>query len=158
MLLAVPMHSVQLTPGNTVYRGLIPRLSEVASTCQGKSRGSTNCECGEWSKHDRDKKESTAWHKAWSSTIFTESNMDKQFSEQIDHNVDSPPKNEAEYSAIESRYSHEEQRHIIHKVDRRLVTALGLLLCVSLIDRTNLGGAMISGYCFTPIWVALMLT
>ncbi|KAJ5610630.1 phthalate transporter [Penicillium lagena] len=71
--------------------------------------------------------------------------MDKQLSEQTDHNVDSPSKNEAEYSAAESRYSHKEQRHIIHKVDRRLITALGLLLCVSLVDRTNLGNAMISG-------------
>jgi hypothetical protein len=84
--------------------------------------------------------------------------MDKQLSEQTAHNVDSPSKNEAEYSAAESRYSHKEQRHIIHKVDRRLITALGLLLCVSLVDRTNLGNAMISGYCSTPIGVAFMLT
>lgn len=84
--------------------------------------------------------------------------MDKQLSEHIDHNVDSPPKNEAEYSAAESRYSNKEQRHIIHKVDRRLVTTLGLLMCVSLVDRTNLGNAMISGYSFTPIGVTFMLT
>lgn len=78
--------------------------------------------------------------------------MDKQLSEQIVHNVDSPSKNEMKYSAAESCYSHKEQRRIIHKVDRRLITALGLLLCVSLVDRANLGNAMISGYCFAPIW------
>jgi hypothetical protein len=75
--------------------------------------------------------------------------MDKPLSESIDHNVDTPSKTEMGYSAAESRYSLKEQRHIIHKVDRRLITALGLLLCVSLVDRTNLGNAMISGY-FNP--------
>ncbi|KAJ5644597.1 phthalate transporter [Penicillium longicatenatum] len=38
-----------------------------------------------------------------------------------------------------------EQRHIIHKTDRRLILGLGLLLAVSLIDRTNLGNAAIAG-------------
>lgn len=84
--------------------------------------------------------------------------MNKQLSEQTDRDVESPSKNEEEYSAAESRYSHREQRHIIHKIDRRLITALGLLLCVSLVDRTNLGNAMISGYCFTPIRVTFVLT
>ncbi|KAJ5861122.1 major facilitator superfamily domain-containing protein [Penicillium soppii] len=73
------------------------------------------------------------------------SSMDKPLSESINHNVDSPSKTETEYSPAESRYSHKQQRQIIHKVDRRLITALGLLMCVSLVDRTNLGNAMISG-------------
>lgn len=84
--------------------------------------------------------------------------MDKPLSESIDHNVDSPSKTETEYSAAESRYSHNQQRQIIHKVDRRLITALGLLMCVSLVDRTNLGNAMISGYCITPVEAVFMLT
>ncbi|KAB8217704.1 major facilitator superfamily domain-containing protein [Aspergillus novoparasiticus] len=42
-------------------------------------------------------------------------------------------------------YSPREQRKILHKIDRRLVTGLGLLMCVSLVDRTNLGNAMIAG-------------
>ena len=42
-------------------------------------------------------------------------------------------------------YSSKEQRKILHKIDRRLVTGLGLLMCVSLVDRTNLGNAMIAG-------------
>ncbi|KAF7596134.1 hypothetical protein BBP40_003396 [Aspergillus hancockii] len=46
---------------------------------------------------------------------------------------------------IEETYSRREQRKIIHKIDRRLVTGLGLLFCVSLVDRTNLGNAMIAG-------------
>ncbi|CAI7628248.1 unnamed protein product [Penicillium discolor] len=57
------------------------------------------------------------------------SSTDKPLSESIDHNVDSPSKTETEYSAAESRYSHKQQRQIIHKVDRRLITALGLLMC-----------------------------
>ncbi|GAB1190963.1 hypothetical protein APSETT444_000131 [Aspergillus pseudonomiae] len=42
-------------------------------------------------------------------------------------------------------YPLKEQRRILHKIDRRLVTGLGLLMCVSLVDRTNLGNAMIAG-------------
>ncbi|KAL6364339.1 hypothetical protein LRP88_02259 [Fusarium phalaenopsidis] len=42
-------------------------------------------------------------------------------------------------------FSHEEQRRIIHRVDRRLVIMLGLIHCVSLIDRTNLSNAAIAG-------------
>jgi hypothetical protein len=42
-------------------------------------------------------------------------------------------------------YSHCEQRKIIHKVDRRLVTTLGLLLAVGLMDRLNLANAAIAG-------------
>lgn len=42
-------------------------------------------------------------------------------------------------------YNEIEQRKIIHRVDRRLVPALGLLYCFSLIDRTNLASASIAG-------------
>ncbi|KAJ5679634.1 phthalate transporter [Penicillium macrosclerotiorum] len=38
-----------------------------------------------------------------------------------------------------------QQRHIVHKIDRRLITGLGLLFGVSLMDRTNLGNASIAG-------------
>lgn len=38
-----------------------------------------------------------------------------------------------------------ERKRIIHKIDRRLITALGLMFAVSLIDRTNLGSANIAG-------------
>jgi len=38
-----------------------------------------------------------------------------------------------------------EQRKIIHRIDRRLVTTVGLMYCVSLMDRTNLSAAAIAG-------------
>ena len=41
--------------------------------------------------------------------------------------------------------SYHEGRKIIHKIDRRLITALGLMFAVSLMDRTNLGNANIAG-------------
>ena len=42
-------------------------------------------------------------------------------------------------------YSYAEQRKIIHKVDRRLVSLCGVMYCVSLMDRTNLSAAAIAG-------------
>jgi len=36
-------------------------------------------------------------------------------------------------------------RRIVHKIDRRLITALGLMFAVSLMDRTNLASANIAG-------------
>ncbi len=47
--------------------------------------------------------------------------------------------------AIIAEFTPEEQRKIVHRVDRRLVTLLGLLYCVSLMDRTNLSAANIAG-------------
>ena len=44
-----------------------------------------------------------------------------------------------------SEFTPREQRKIIHRVDRRLVTTLGLLYMCSLMDRTNLGAANIAG-------------
>ncbi|ROT34495.1 MFS general substrate transporter [Sodiomyces alkalinus F11] len=38
-----------------------------------------------------------------------------------------------------------EQRQIVHRIDRRLVVILGLMYCVSLMDRTNLSAAAIAG-------------
>lgn len=38
-----------------------------------------------------------------------------------------------------------EEKRIIRKIDRRLVTAVGIMFSVSLIDRTNLAGANIAG-------------
>lgn len=42
-------------------------------------------------------------------------------------------------------FTPEEQRKIIHRVDRRLVSVLGLLYMASLMDRTNLSAANIAG-------------
>jgi hypothetical protein len=45
----------------------------------------------------------------------------------------------------DEEFTYKEQRKIVHKIDRRLITALGLLFAVSLMDRTNLGTAAIEG-------------
>lgn len=42
-------------------------------------------------------------------------------------------------------FTPEEQVQIKRRVDRRLVTTLGFMYCVSLMDRTNLGAANIAG-------------
>ncbi|KAG9233265.1 general substrate transporter [Amylocarpus encephaloides] len=42
-------------------------------------------------------------------------------------------------------FTPEQQRKIIHRIDRRLVTTLGVLYMCSLMDRTNLGAANIAG-------------
>ena len=42
-------------------------------------------------------------------------------------------------------FTEEEQKSILKRVDRRLVTTVGLMYCVSLMDRTNLGAANIAG-------------
>src|SRR5271170_7289714 len=44
-----------------------------------------------------------------------------------------------------NRFSLAEQRKIIRRVDRRLVLTLGFMYCVSLMDRTNLGIAVVAG-------------
>lgn len=38
-----------------------------------------------------------------------------------------------------------EQKRIVRRVDYRLVTTVGLMYCISLLDRTNLGNAIIAG-------------
>lgn len=45
----------------------------------------------------------------------------------------------------ECEFTPEEQRKIIHRVDRRLVVTVGVLYCISLMDRTNLSAAAIAG-------------
>ncbi|KAI4099511.1 MAG: hypothetical protein LQ339_005938 [Xanthoria mediterranea] len=42
-------------------------------------------------------------------------------------------------------YSYKEQRAIIHRIDRRLVVTLGLMYCMSQIDRATIGNASIAG-------------
>jgi hypothetical protein len=49
-------------------------------------------------------------------------------------------------------FSEAEQKSIIKRIDRQLVTTLGVLYCTSLLDRTNLGSAAIAGSaCFFSI-------
>lgn len=42
-------------------------------------------------------------------------------------------------------FTPDEQRKIIHRIDRRLVTTVGIMYCISLMDRTNLSAANIAG-------------
>lgn len=49
-------------------------------------------------------------------------------------------------SKFVQEFTEDEQKRIIHKVDRRLVTGLGLLMGMCLMDRTNLGSTSIAGY------------
>jgi hypothetical protein len=46
----------------------------------------------------------------------------------------------------ECEFTPAEQKKIIHRVDRRLVVTVGVLYCISLMDRTNLSAAAIAGY------------
>lgn len=45
----------------------------------------------------------------------------------------------------DEEFSYAEQRKIIHRIDRRLLFILGLMYCVSLIDRANMPNAAIAG-------------
>lgn len=57
-----------------------------------------------------------------------------------EHSPDSELKNE-----MQTEFSPAEQRNIIGRIDRRLVVTVGLMYCVSLMDRTNLANASIAG-------------
>ncbi|KNG51885.1 phthalate transporter [Stemphylium lycopersici] len=48
-------------------------------------------------------------------------------------------------SEYECEFSEREQKKIIHRIDRRLVVTVGVLYCISLMDRTNLSAASIAG-------------
>jgi hypothetical protein len=49
-------------------------------------------------------------------------------------------------SGYECEFSPQEQKKIIHRIDRRLVVTVGVLYCISLMDRTNLSAAAIAGF------------
>ena len=76
--------------------------------------------------------------------------------EKSDHDTEKPGAVHAD--ELESATSHDsedfehdhefsiaEQRKIKHKIDRRLITMCGAMYCVSLMDRTNLGAAVLAG-------------
>lgn len=66
--------------------------------------------------------------------------------EDVEHKGTSPASptysSEADY---ESEFSEAEQKKIIHRIDRRLVLVVGVLYCISLMDRTNLSAASLAG-------------
>jgi len=49
---------------------------------------------------------------------------------------------------FESEWSPAETKRLIRRIDRRLVLTVGILYCISLMDRTNLSAANIAGYVF----------
>jgi 3-deoxy-D-arabino-heptulosonate 7-phosphate (DAHP) synthase len=50
------------------------------------------------------------------------------------------------HDEYECEFTPAEQKKIIHRIDRRLVVTVGVLYCISLMDRTNLSAAAIAGY------------
>ncbi|KAF2839395.1 MFS general substrate transporter [Patellaria atrata CBS 101060] len=48
-------------------------------------------------------------------------------------------------SSFDEELTPKEQRALINRIDRRLVTTVGLMYCISLMDRTNLSAANIAG-------------
>jgi MFS family permease len=46
---------------------------------------------------------------------------------------------------VDTHFTPEQQKAIIRRIDRRLITTIGFMYCVSLMDRTNLGAANIAG-------------
>lgn len=62
--------------------------------------------------------------------------------EHLGYNKDSDVSENEEFT---QGFTPAEQRKIIHRIDRRLVTTVGIMYCVSLMDRTNLAAAAIAG-------------
>lgn len=74
--------------------------------------------------------------------------MDTSSEKATVENIDKPSAYQGSVSPVtdvDNEFSPEEQKRIIKRIDRRLVTTLGALYCVSLMDRTNLGAAAIAG-------------
>lgn len=62
-----------------------------------------------------------------------------------EYTQDKTPSRTGSQEGFVTHFTEKEQKKILWKIDRRLVTLTGLLYCVSLIDRTNLGVANIAG-------------
>ncbi|EXJ92104.1 hypothetical protein A1O3_00654 [Capronia epimyces CBS 606.96] len=73
--------------------------------------------------------------------IEKEINIDQLERADTKASVNSDKLNDARIEA----FTPEEQKKIIRRIDRRLVLTLGFLYCVSLMDRTNLGIAVVAG-------------
>lgn len=72
-------------------------------------------------------------------------------SQQDTEKVDAPHVEEidrdaaSDYDARINVFTEKEQKAIIWRIDRRLVLTLGFMYCASLMDRTNLGIAVVAG-------------
>lgn len=54
--------------------------------------------------------------------------------------------NEASRDPRITQFTHAQQRKIVHRIDYRLTVTLGVMYCISLMDRTNLSAANIAGF------------
>jgi hypothetical protein len=61
------------------------------------------------------------------------------------HDLKRPASDTSEDEAIVAEWTHEEIQSVKHRIDRRLVTTVGFMYCISLMDRTNLSAAAIAG-------------
>ncbi len=61
----------------------------------------------------------------------------------FEHN--STNSNDVAIATADEEFDEVEQKKILWKIDRRLVTVTGTLYCISLIDRTNMSAANIAG-------------
>lgn len=68
-------------------------------------------------------------------------NSEKLGVDQIDDNT----AYQTDSHILDHEFTPAEQKRIIQRIDRRLVTTVGFMYCVSLMDRTNLGAAVIAG-------------
>lgn len=84
-----------------------------------------------------------------SQVVPNHNDSEKNYSPSLKENVDGSSHND-----YECEFSEREQRKIIHRIDRRLVVTVGVLYCVSLMDRTNLSAASIAG--FVKIYFSLV--
>jgi len=62
-----------------------------------------------------------------------------------DYHEDVSKTTDSSTTGFETEFTPEQQRKIIHRIDRRLVVTVGVLYCISLMDRTNLSAAAIAG-------------
>jgi hypothetical protein len=74
------------------------------------------------------------------------SNIEKSSADHIhDYDVGAKRLSHNSDDDILAEFTPEEIKKVIHRIDRRLVVTVGLMYCVSLMDRTNLSAAAIAG-------------
>lgn len=74
------------------------------------------------------------------------SSIEKPAADHIhDHDLGEKRLSHSSDDDILAEFTPEEITKVIHRIDRRLVVTVGLMYCVSLMDRTNLSAAAIAG-------------
>jgi hypothetical protein len=65
--------------------------------------------------------------------------------EQIMEIEKATPRQDDGINGVERNFTPEEEKAILRRVDQRLVGVTGVMYCISLMDRNNLGAAAIAG-------------